>query len=90
MVSPRPPATSGGPPSSAMKDSQTASKKSTKDTSVGLSVRARGAEEAKTIEPPVGGSGSAGQAKRGSRASNSNADLLKQSIRSEKVIKSSL
>ena len=51
----------------------------------------RGArEEAKTIDTPATGTGSAGQAKRGSRASNSNADLLKQSIRSEKVIKSSL
>lgn len=51
----------------------------------------RGArEEAKTIENPASGSGSAGQAKRGSRASTSNADLLKQSIRSEKLIKSSL
>ena len=49
----------------------------------------RGArEEAKTIDTPA--AGSAGQAKRGSRASTSNADLLKQSIRSEKVIKSSL
>ena len=51
----------------------------------------RGArEEAKTIDTPTVTTGSAGQAKRGSRASTSNADLLKQSIRSEKVIKSSL
>ena len=51
----------------------------------------RGArEEAKTIDAPATASGSAGQAKRGSRTSTSNADLLKQSIRSEKVIKSSL
>ena len=90
VISPRPPAGSG-PPSSAMKDTQPASKKSTKEVNVEkLSVRARATDEAKTIEQPAGGSGSAGQAKRGSRASNSNADLLKQSIRSEKVIKSSL
>lgn len=44
--------------------------------------------EAKTID--VGNSsGSAGQAKR-TRQSNTNADLLKQSIRSEKVIKGNL
>jgi len=51
-------------------------------------VKAR--EEAKTIETSGVGSGSAGQVKRASRASTSNADLLKQSIRSERVIKSNL
>ena len=45
-------------------------------------------EESKTIEAGAASSGSAGQAKRASRASNGNNDLLKQSIRSEKVIKS--
>ena len=39
------------------------------------SVKAR--EEAKTIETAGASSGSAGQVKRGSRASNSNGDLLK-------------
>ena len=81
MVSPRPPATG-----SALKDGSASTTKRNSNFK-DLSVRAR--EEAKTIDNS-GGAGSAGQAKRGQRTSTSNGDLLKQSIRSEKVIKSSL
>jgi len=80
VVSPRPPQGS-----STQKDSSALSSRRQAAAKVGSKK-----EETKTLETSIGASGSTAQVNRGSQGSNSNADLLKQSIRSEKVFDGSL
>lgn len=87
IVSPRPPVASG----SAKDGSASHSRRQDKNLLEGNNSKGgKQREEAKTIEAGAASSGSAGQAKRASRTSAGNNDVLKQSIKSEKVIKSQL